>query len=112
MTVIIYNNDCIHVATLGFTISPEDIVVPEGLPAVFKCQHSVLPVFWRVNGESVRGNATHFPSTVANGSNIIYTFTIVAEPEFNNSIAECEAIDNGQSITAQLVVQGEFLTMM
>ena len=96
--------------TLGFIISPEDIVVPEGLPAVFKCQHSASPAFWRVNGESVRSNATHIPSLLLNGSNIVYTFTIMAEPEFNNSIVECEAID-GQNVTAQLVVQGEFLTM-
>ena len=87
------------------------MVIPEGLHAVFKCQHRATSVFWRVNGESVRGNATHSPSTEVNGSHIIYTFTIMAEPEFNNSIAECEAIDNGQSVTAQLVVQGEFLTM-
>ena len=98
-------------ATIGFTIRPKDMVIPEGLPAEFECQHSALPVFWRVNGESVRGNATHFPSAVANGSSIIYVFTILAEPQFNNSIVECEAIDNGQSVTAQLVVQGEFLTM-
>lgn len=97
--------------TLGFTISPEDVVVPEGLFVVFKCQHSTTVVFWRVNGESVRGNTTHFPSTVANGSNIIFMFTMMAKPEFNNSIVECEAVDNGQSVTAQLVVQGEFLTM-
>ena len=87
------------------------MVIPEGLHAVFKCQHRATSVSWRVNGESMRGNATHIPSVVVNGSNIIYTFTIVAQPEFNNSIVECEAIDNRQSVTAQLVVQGEFLTM-
>ena len=87
------------------------MVVPEGVPAVFKCQHSVTSVFWHISGESVRGNTTHIPSVVVNGSDIIYTFTIMAEPEFNNSIAECEANDNGQSVTAQLVVQGEFLAM-
>ena len=97
--------------TLDFNISPENMVVPEGLFVVFKCQHSTTSVLWRVNGESVRGNTTHIPSTVVNGSGIIHTFTIMAEPEFNNSIVECEAIDNGQSAAAQLVVQGESLTM-
>ena len=96
---------CMH-TSIGFTISPEDQTCPERIPVVFKCQHSVTSVFWRVNGESVRGNATHFPSTIMNGSDIIYTFTIIAKPEFNESIIECEAVDDGQSVTAQLKVQG------
>lgn len=96
---------CIN-AAVGFTIRPEDQTLPNGVQAVFKCQHNAKSVFWRVNGESVGGNATHFPSTIVNESNIIYTFLIMAKPEFNKSIVECEAVDDGQSVTAQLKVQG------
>ena len=91
---------------LGFTISPNDQTVPIGLLAVFTCQHNFTYIFWRVNGEAVRGNTTHSPGAVVSGSNIMFTLSITAEPEFNNSLVECEAIDLGQRETAQLRVQG------
>ena len=80
--------------------------MPEEVMAVFKCQHDTAPIVWRVNGEVVRGNSTHFPSTLMSESNIIYTLRITAKPEFNNSVVECEAIDIGQRKAALFKVQG------
>ena len=89
------------------------MVVPEGVPAIFKCQQRTTSIFWHVNGESMRyhpGNATHILGSRVNGSNIIYTLTIVAELEFNNSVVECKARYVRKIKTVQLVVQGESLT--
>ena len=61
---------------------------------------------WRVNGEAVRGNSTHIPSTLVNGTNIIYTLSITAIPEFNNSVVECATFNVGQRKAALLKVQG------
>ena len=102
---------CMNLATfeLGFIISPEDMIIPEGLPAVFKCQQRTTPILWHVNGEFLRGNesnSTHISSIRVTGSTIIHTLTIVAELKFNNSVVECEAVYNRRSVTAKLVVQG------
>ena len=78
----------------------------EEVIAVFKCQHNAAPIVWRVNGEVVIGNESHIPSTLVNGSNIIYTLSITAKPEFNNSVVECATFNLEQKRAALLKVQG------
>lgn len=88
-------------------VSPQSQTTPVGLCAVFECQHATAGIIWRVNGESVGGNATHIPSAyVTNSGSIAYTLSIRAEPEFNNSVVECEAVDRNERSYAKLSVQG------
>ena len=90
-----------------FMISPEDQTVAEGLSAVFSCQHkNSLPVVWRVNGTVVNGNATHFRGSILNGNSVIDTLKILANPDFNESIIQCQVFDGKLSQSAQLLIQG------
>ena len=88
-------------------VSPQKQTTPIGHHAVFKCQHTTHSIFWRVNGRSVRGNNTHFPSIVRDGYTITYTLTILARPEYNGSVVECIAVGLNERRYAKLSVQGE-----
>lgn len=88
-------------AVIGFTISPENQTCPQGTPAEFRCERNGAQLFWEVNGERVTKNATHEFDIIDD----MHVLTIMAEPEFNESIVMCKSFDL-QNVQAQLLIQG------
>ena len=91
---------------IEFVVSPQNQTTAVRVKAVFKCQHTTAAIIWRTNGKSVVGNITHIPESVPDGETFIYTMTIMAKPEFNNTVVECEVVDHNERRYAKLSVQG------
>ena len=80
---------------IGFSITPIDLTVVEGVEAEFTCQHPMAhSIGWKLNGRGLLGSSFENVSavTISVSNGILNTLTIAALSQYNLTQVECVAL--------------------